>query len=116
MSPIQIRIDDAHTILEDKDRARDLRRRKLLPALKQKQPVVLDFAGVDVATQSFVHALISEAVRRYGDLALELIEFRNCTPAVQQIVSTVVAYTLIAAEQAGEERRSGDGSAIPAAT
>lgn len=43
---------------EDKEYARKLRREKILPALERDADVVLDFALVKYATQSFVHALI----------------------------------------------------------
>src|SRR5437763_15291629 len=54
---------------EDKDYARSLRHEKILPALKRGDAIILDFSRVKYATQSFVHALIGEALKRYGDIA-----------------------------------------------
>lgn len=79
---------------EDKDQARQIRTSAILPALDVNEAVVLDFDGVDYATQSFVHALIGEALQRYGEAALDRIEFRNCSEAVRSVVELVVDYSL----------------------
>jgi hypothetical protein len=79
---------------ENKDQAKELRIRQILPALEQGSPVILDFAAVKYATQSFVHALIGEALQRQGEQALELIEFRNCSDAVRSVIELVVDYSL----------------------
>ncbi len=49
------------TFAEDKDIARDLRMNRLTPALEKGEDVTLDFDGVELATQSFIHALISDS-------------------------------------------------------
>lgn len=77
---------------ENKDVARDIRLRELMPALKQNEEVVLDFEGVDAATQSFVHALISDALRKFGADALDLISFKSCNETVKRIIGIVVDY------------------------
>ena len=79
---------------EDKDLAKRIRESQLLPSLDASVPVVLDFSSVQYATQSFIHALIGEALRRLGEQALELIEFRNCSPSVRSVVELVVDYSL----------------------
>lgn len=84
----------AGTFAEDKDVARRLRTDQILPSIKDGRKITLNFAGVPVATQSFIHALISEALRLEGARALELIEFKSCAPAVQSVVLTVVEYSL----------------------
>jgi len=84
-------------LAEDKDAARQLRTRRILPALKRDEEVTLDFSTVRLATQSYIHALISEAVRRYGDRALELLRFEGCSEDVQQVILAVVRYTRAAA-------------------
>lgn len=63
-----------------------------MPSLNKDKEIVLDFQGVTGATQSFVHALISDAVRQYGDHSLDLMSFKDCNPIVQEIVGTVVEY------------------------
>ncbi len=77
---------------ENKDVARDIRQKELMPALARNEKIVLDFGGVEIATQSFLHALISEALREYGSEALGRIEFRSCTDTVKEIVGIVVDY------------------------
>jgi hypothetical protein len=79
---------------EDKDQARTIRISKILPALDRKEKVVLDFAAVRYATQSFVHALIGEALQKYGEQVLERIEFKNCSPQLRGLVELVVDYSL----------------------
>jgi hypothetical protein len=79
---------------EDKDQARELRVRKLLPALEAGGKVVLDFRGVKYATQSFVHALVGEAIKRYGDEILARMEFRNCSKQLRSVIELVVDYSL----------------------
>lgn len=77
---------------ENKDVARDIRERDILPALEKGEEVTIDFAKVTGATQSFVHALISEAIRRYGSDALDQVLFKNCNDTVQKIITIVTEY------------------------
>lgn len=79
---------------EDKDVAAALRENEIRPAIASGENVVLNFAGVTLATQSFVHALISDLLRTQGESVLEKIEFKNCVPGVRGIVETVVQYSL----------------------
>lgn len=79
---------------EDKDYARTLRQEKILPALEKGGDVTLDFSRVRYATQSFVHALIGEALKRHGESVLDRIEFKNCTPQLQSVIELVVDYSL----------------------
>lgn len=82
----------AGTFAENKDVAQNLRVGILMPALKRKEQVVLDFRGVKGATQSFVHALISEAFREYGEETLNLIRFKDCNESIKQIITIVTEY------------------------
>jgi hypothetical protein len=79
---------------EDKDAAAALREKSIKPQINRNQKVTLDFAGVTLVTQSFVHALISDVLRDKGEGALDLLEFRNCVEVVRGIISTVVQYSL----------------------
>jgi hypothetical protein len=79
---------------EDKDQARELRTSKLLPALSRGEDIVLDFADVRYATQSFIHALIGEVLQKYGDRALQMLEFKHCSPQVRSVIELVVDYSL----------------------
>jgi len=77
---------------ENKDIARKIRVEELIPYLEKEEDVTLDFKGIDSATQSFVHALISDLIRRYGSEVLDHIYFRNCNDIVKQLINIVVEY------------------------
>ena len=77
---------------ENKDIARMLRKEKIVPALEKGNDIVLDFSGIEGATQSFVHALISELIREYGSDVLERMAFKNCNETVKKIIGIVVDY------------------------
>jgi hypothetical protein len=79
---------------EDKDRAKEIRTQFLMPALDHGERVILDFRAVRYATQSFIHALVGETLQKHRESALELIEFRHCSPAVRSVIELVVDYSL----------------------
>lgn len=88
-----IRIKDvAGSFAENKDVARLLRTQRIEPALGAGDEVVIDFSGVEGATQSFVHALLAETVRRYGPEVLDRLVFKGCSEPVRKIIGIVVAY------------------------
>ena len=82
----------AGAFAENKDVARDIRIREIIPALDKNEEVVLDFLKVDAVTQSFIHALISDILRKYGSDSLDRIAFKSCNENVQKIISIVVDY------------------------
>ena len=82
----------AGTFAENKDVARDIRINQIVPALRKSKTVILDFTDVSGATQSFVHALISDVIRHYGDDVYDRLLFKNCSPIVQEVVSIVAEY------------------------
>ena len=77
---------------ENKDLARDIRLKKIVPALERNRDVVLDFENIEGTTQSFIHALISDLIRKYGSEVLEKISFKSCNETVQKIIGIVVDY------------------------
>jgi hypothetical protein len=77
---------------ENKDIARDIRVKEIIPALDKNEEVTLDFKDVDSATQSFIHALISDIIRNYGSKILDTIFFKNCSDTVKKIISIVTDY------------------------
>lgn len=85
-------VDYTGDFAENKDIARELRLEQILPELKKGGDVILDFQGITAATQSFIHALISDVVRQYTDEVYDRIEFKNCSPSVQQIIGIVADY------------------------
>ena len=84
----------AGTFAEDKDLARQIRTERILPSIRHGRKILLDFTGVSIATQSFVHAVISEALQIHGQRALDLVEFKGCNPTVKSVILTVVDYSL----------------------
>ena len=79
---------------ENKDEARETRLSRIMPAITSGGEVVLDFKNVRYATQSYIHALMGEALQKFGETALEHIEFRNCSPAIKSVIELVVDYSL----------------------
>lgn len=79
---------------EDKEAAREIRITKILPALEQGEEVILDFGRVSYATQSYIHALIGEALKKHQQNALQKIQFKNCSPQLRSLVELVVDYSL----------------------
>jgi hypothetical protein len=85
---------DVGGFAEDKDRARRLRVERVLPALEANETVKLDFSGVSYATQSFVHALVGEPLKRFGEPVLERLELKNCSSQLRTVIELVVDYSL----------------------
>ena len=77
---------------EDKDKARKIRQDILWPQVKSGQCVILDFDKVEDATQSFIHALLSELIRESRGEVLDLVYFKNCNETVKKMVNIVVDY------------------------
>jgi len=75
----------------DKDAAAKLRNSFIRPAVAESREVVLDFDGVELATQSFMHALLASTVRETPEF-LDHIVFKNCNEDVQALIEIVVEY------------------------
>ena len=82
----------AGAFAENKDVAREIRIQEIIPTLEKNEEVILNFEKVDAATQSFIHALISDILRKYGNDALDRIAFKSCNEKVQKIIGIVVDY------------------------
>lgn len=85
-------VESAGSFAEDKDIARDLRVKIIMPEVEKGNFVTLNFINVDSATQSFIHALISEVIRIEGIDSLDRINFKECSPKVRTIIEIVVDY------------------------
>ena len=81
---------EAGAFAENKDVAARLRDDSVLPTLRRAEETTIDFTGVEGATQSFVHALISEALREFGPDVLDHIVFKGCNETVRQIITIVI--------------------------
>jgi len=77
---------------ENKDVARDIRLKEIIPTVESGKDIVLDFSRIDAATQSFIHALISDLIRKYGNEILDKISFKSCNENVQKIIMIVTEY------------------------
>ena len=88
---------------ENKDTARDIRVNQIFPALDKHEQIALNFDQVSSTTQSFIHALISDAIRKYGSDSLDRIIFKSCNKNIQQIIKIVVEYMQEGIESEVEE-------------
>lgn len=86
--------DEAGDFAEDKDTAAEIRESLIRKGIAGRGKVRLDFEGVTLTTQSFIHALISDVLRSEGEDVLKKIEFKNCDDGVRGIIETVVQYSL----------------------
>ncbi|MBC2701597.1 MAG: STAS-like domain-containing protein [ANME-2 cluster archaeon] len=77
---------------ENKDVARELRIKEIIPALENHQVVILDFNKVDSATQSFIHALISDIIRKEGYEIIDRLNYKNCNDTIKKIITIVTDY------------------------
>ena len=77
---------------ENKDIAREIRLKEIVPSLNKNEEVTLDFKDVDSATQSFIHTLISDIIRNYRVEILDKIFFKNCSDTIKKIINIVVDY------------------------
>lgn len=82
----------AGVFAENKDIGRDIRVSTILPALEAGNDVILDFEGVESATQSFIHSIISDVIRQHGAQVLDRLKFKSCGPTVRSIIGIVVEY------------------------
>ncbi len=77
---------------ENKDIGKDIRINDIMPELEKRSAVVLNFEQIDRASQSFIHSLISDPIRKYGDEALEFLLFKNCNDKVKGMIKIVLGY------------------------
>ncbi len=77
---------------DNKDIAKRIRIEQIMPALSKEKEVVIDFDGVSGATQSFIHALISDPIREFRDIAYTNLVFKNANDDVRAIISIVYRY------------------------
>ena len=82
----------AGSFAENKDVAREMRLNNIIPALEKDEKIILNFEGVEGATQSFIHALISDVIRKYGAEVLDKISFKKCNETIKKIINIVVDY------------------------
>lgn len=77
---------------ENKDIGKEIRINEIMPALEKDSEIILNFDKVDRASQSFIHSLVSDPIRKYGDRALGLLQFKNCNSKVKEMIEIVIGY------------------------
>jgi len=77
---------------ENKDIAKKLRIERIMPSLSKRDSVILDFDGVNGATQSFIHALLSDPIRELRDVAFDNLFYKNTNDDIREIISIVYRY------------------------
>lgn len=77
---------------ENKDIAKKLRIEEVMPALSKGDEIIFDFEGVQGATQSFIHALVSDPIRELRDVAFDNLAYKNANDEIREIISIVYRY------------------------
>lgn len=77
---------------ENKDIAKKLRVEQIMPTLSKGGEVIFDFDGITGATQSFIHALISDPIREFKAVAFDNLAYRNANDDIKEIISIVYRY------------------------
>jgi len=77
---------------ENKDIARGIRVNSIIPCLDRKEDVILNFDKIESTTQSFIHALISDLIRKRSIEVLDKIFFKNCNDTIKKIIEIVIEY------------------------
>ena len=77
---------------ENKDIAKKLRINEIMPELSKGHEVILDFKGVNGATQSFIHALVSDPIRKFRNVAFDNLAYKNVSGDIREIISIVYRY------------------------
>jgi len=87
---------------ENKDIAKKLRIEKIMPFLLKGDEIIIDFKEVDGVTQSFIHALISDPIREFKEVAFDKLYYRNANKDVKEIISIVYRYMQESLDNNGE--------------
>jgi hypothetical protein len=77
---------------ENKDIAKEVRIAEIMPALSKGREIVIDFTGVSGATQSFIHALVSDPIREFKETAIDKLMYKNANNDIREIISIVYRY------------------------
>lgn len=77
---------------ENKDISKKIREEIIFPAITESKEIEFDFSQVEDATQSFIHAMLSEPIRETEGEILDNLYFSNCNETIKQIINMVVDY------------------------
>jgi len=90
---------------ENKDIAKKIRIEQIMPALSRDNEIVFDFDGVDGATQSFIHALLSDPIREFNDVAFNNLIYQNTNDDIKEIISIVYRYMQESMDGTGDNQK-----------
>jgi len=86
---------DVLQIAQNKLAAAEMRDQQILPALGLPGEVCIDFRDVRLTTQSYVHALVAEPLRRLGvEGVKKRVRFTGARDQVKQVLKIVLSYVL----------------------
>jgi len=77
---------------ENKDIAKKVRVAEIMPALSKGNEIIIDFTGVSGATQSFIHALVSDPIRKFKETTFDKLIYKNANKDIREIISIVYRY------------------------
>lgn len=77
---------------ENKDIAKKVRIVEIMPMLAKGREIVIDFTGVTGATQSFIHALVSDPIREFKEMAFDKLVYKNANNDIREIILIVYRY------------------------
>lgn len=78
------------TFLADGDLANEFRFTEVEPAITRGEHVIIDMNGVTNMTDNFGNALFATLIRNHPELLQQGIEFRNCSPLLQTLISAAL--------------------------
>jgi len=65
---------------------------EIMPMLSKGHEIVFDFTDVSGATQSFIHALVSDPIREFKETAFDKLMYKNANSDIREIISIVYRY------------------------
>lgn len=77
---------------ENKEVAKKIRVEEIMPLLSRGEEVYINFSDVSGATQSFVHALISDPIREFTDVAYDNLLYEDVNDDIKEIIGIVYRY------------------------
>jgi len=89
---------------EDVERARQVRDEVIKPALDSGNMIVLDFTGIQFATQSFAHALMYKLLRD-EKLIASLLSIAGCSESTREAILAVAGYATVPENEMPEGMR-----------
>lgn len=75
---------------ENKDEAINFRERRLFPALKKGQSILLDFDNVTSSPHSFLSALLASPIKSLGMAAYKKIKIVNASPEIRETIDFIL--------------------------